>query len=173
MTILCDTQIKRLCENGLVSPYDESLVGPASLDVRLGETIKIPKEDARGLDTISIAHHTPGYPYWLKGFTLGHTAETFWVPDTLCAFFALKSGRGREGISHALSGFCDPGWRGSKLTLELHPLTMHPNIPAVWPGMRIGQLVFMRMDQEPETSYSECGHYNNDSTVMESKGYFD
>lgn len=173
MTILCDTQIKHLCEQGLVSPYDPSLVGPASLDVRLGETIKVPKENTRGFDVISIADYTFDNPYWLKGFTLGHTKETFNIPNSLCAFFSLKSSRGREGISHALSGFCDPGWNGSKLTLELHALTLPPNLPAIWPGMRIGQIVFMCMDKEPETSYSQCGHYNNDATVMESKGYFD
>ena len=34
--ILCDTEIRALCEQGLVTPYDPALVNPASLDVRLG-----------------------------------------------------------------------------------------------------------------------------------------
>ena len=170
MTVLCDTQIEALCERGLVTPYDKSLVGPASLDVRLGETIKIEKRDKKGFHSCSIADYTASNPYKLDGFTLGHTLETFFLPDNICAFFALKSSRGREGISHALSGFCDPGWNNSKLTLELHTLLAY-DCPSIWPGMRIGQLVFMRMEMRPRISYSICGHYNNDQTVMESKGY--
>jgi dCTP deaminase len=37
--ILCDSKIRALCAEGLVTPYDPALVNPASLDVRLGENI--------------------------------------------------------------------------------------------------------------------------------------
>jgi len=171
MTVLCDQEIEKLCEEGLVDPYEKSLIGPASLDVRLGETIKTEEPGTKNFITSSIAHYTPENPYRLDGFTLGHTLETFFIPDHICAFFALKSSRGREGVSHALSGFCDPGWNNSKLTLELHSL-LRFSCPEIWPGMRIGQLVFIRMSMHPKVSYSVCGHYNNDQTVMSSKGYF-
>lgn len=44
--ILADHQIKELCENGLVEPYDETLVNPSSLDVRLGFTAMKDKSDS-------------------------------------------------------------------------------------------------------------------------------
>jgi deoxycytidine triphosphate deaminase len=172
MTVLSDSRIKYYCRHGLVSPYDERLVGPASLDVRLGDNLKIEDPSGNGLTTLSISDKNKENPYHLSGFTLGHTLETFRIPDNLCAFFILKSARGREGISHALSGFADPGWENSRLTLELHRL-LRFSCPHIWPGMRIGQFVFMEMSDIPEKSYREVGHYNNDLTVMESKGYFD
>lgn len=172
MTILCDHEIKFYCARGLVEPYDEHLVGPASLDVRLGSTIKIENSNEKGFRAVSISGSSKENPYHLDGFTLGHTLEKFFIPEELCAFFALKSGRGREGISHALSGFVDPGWVNSRLTLELHSLLRFSR-PEIWPGMRIGQLVFFRMSSRPTKSYKDVGHYCNDDSVAESKGYFD
>jgi dCTP deaminase len=67
-----------------------------------------------------------------------------------------------------MAGYCDPGWSGSKLTLELqNARSMHP--VAIWPGMRIGQIVFHRMSQTPAKDYSVTGQYNNDPTVTASK----
>jgi dCTP deaminase len=34
--VLIDYQIRKLCEEGFVTPYDESLVNPSSLDIRIG-----------------------------------------------------------------------------------------------------------------------------------------
>jgi dCTP deaminase len=102
-------------------------------------------------------------------FILAHTIELFNIPDTLCAFFALKSSRGREGISHVLAGFCDAGWNNSRLTLELHSVRQYHSIP-IWHGMSIGQMIFGDMSQVPEKSYSLVGRYNNCPTVEPSKG---
>jgi len=170
--ILADHQIRDLCqEEGMVTPYDESLLNPASLDVRLGRLILVEVEHAEKLQPIDISHHTETDPYWLAPgeFVLAETQETFNLPENVAAQFILKSSRGREGYSHALCGYCDPGWHGSKLTLELHSLRRFHSLP-LYPGMKIGQIVFSLMSDQPERSYAVTGRYNEDRCVTASKG---
>ena len=170
--LLADHQIRELClTRGMVVPYNEELLNPASLDVMLGDHLMVEVEHTPELQLLSIEHCTQDNPYWLtpQEFVLAQTSETFHLPDDICAQFILKSSRGREGLSHALCGYCDAGWHGSKLTLELHSLRRSHSVP-LYPGLKIGQLVFYRMDHAPERSYAVTGRYNADSTVTASKG---
>jgi dCTP deaminase len=171
MSFLHDSQIRKLCKDGMVEDYLDEYVGPCSLDVRLGEKIMVETPDSQDLVRFSIRGTTKQNPYLLKPqqFILAHTVELFNIPDTLCAFFALKSSRGREGISHVLAGFCDAGWRNSRLTLELHSVRQYHSIP-IWHNMPIGQMVFGTMVAPPHKSYSLVGRYNNCDTVEPSKG---
>jgi dCTP deaminase len=155
----------------MVTPFDPALINPASLDVRLGGTLLI--ESAQGPEMVPypLHHHSEAEPYWLQPgqFVLAQTVETFHLPPTVAAQFMLKSSRAREGLEHLMAGYCDPGWSGSVLTLELHnSRQLHP-VP-LWPGMKIGQMVFHRMDATPLRSYALTGRYNGDATVMASKG---
>lgn len=168
--ILCDTEIRALCEEGLVDPYDPALVNPASLDVRLGENILVEAEFTSHMQPRSIARFTEEYPFLLQPqeFILAETVETFFLPSFIAGQFALKSSRARSGIEHLMAGYCDPGWQGSKLTLELqNARAIHP--VALWPGMRIGQIVFHRMSATPAEDYSIVGHYNFDRKVTAAK----
>ena len=168
--ILCDTEIRALCEQGLVTPYDPALVNPASLDVRLGCDLLVEVAEWPTMIPVDISWHTESEPFYLQPheFVLACTEETFYLPTNIAGQFALKSSRARSGIEHLMAGYCDPGWSGSKLTLELqNARAMHP--VAIWPGMRIGQIVFHRMSQTPAQDYSVTGHYNFDSTVTASK----
>ena len=99
-------------------------------------------------------------------FCLAETLELFNLPDDICSTFLLKSSRAREGYGHMLAGFADPGWHGSRLTLELKNERLHHPLP-LYPGLKIGQMVFHRMTP-PLRSYRETGHYNNHLTVMPS-----
>ncbi len=168
--ILCDTEIRALCEEGLVSPYDPVLVNPASLDVRLGLELMVEVEEYPDLIPIDITGHTQANPFWLRPgeFVLGCTLETFFLPSDVAAQFALKSTRARQGIEHLMAGYCDPGWSGSKLTLELQNARKLHAV-ALWPEMKIGQLVFHRMSRVPARDYSVTGHYNNDLSVQRAK----
>jgi dCTP deaminase len=170
MGILCDTEIRALCAEGLVDPYDPALVNPASLDVRLGENILVEAEFTPEMQPRSIARFTQEYPFLLQPqeFILAETVETFFLPSFLAGQFALKSSRARSGIEHLMAGYCDPGWQGSKLTLELqNARSLHP--VALWPGMRIGQIVFHAMSARPAEDYSIVGHYNFDQKVTAAK----
>jgi dCTP deaminase len=171
MTILPDWQITARCEGGMVTPFDPELINPASLDVRLGDTLLI--ESAQGPEMVPypLGGHTQENPYLLVPgqFVLAHTIETFDLPDDIAAQFMLKSSRARSGLEHLMAGYCDPGWHGSVLTLELHnSRQLHP-VP-LWPGMRIGQMVFHQMAATPQRSYAVVGRYNGDSTVQASRG---
>jgi dCTP deaminase len=172
MSVLCDWEIKSLCYGGAMEDWSEDLINPASLDVRLGSGLMIEIAGQKDLLHVDISNRTEKNPYRLTPgeFCLAETHETFKkIPDHVCAQFALKSSRAREGYENLLAGWIDPGFRDSKLTLELVNVRRHYDLP-LYPGLRIGQIVFMRMSEVPVNSYSETGRYNGDATVQGSKG---
>jgi dCTP deaminase len=171
--LLADHQIRELClTRGMVVPYNEELLNPASLDVTLGTTLLVEVEHTPELQPLDISLHTQEQPYYLAPgeFVLAQTREMFNIPDDICAQFILKSSRAREGIEHLLAGFADAGFNNSVLTLELQNARRLHSV-AIWPGMKIGQLVFMAMLAAPDVSYAVKGNYNGDKTVMASRGH--
>lgn len=169
--ILSDWEIVLQCERGMVRPFTPELVNPASLDVRLGSNLMVEVEHTDQLQLQSIEHTTQEHPYWLLPgeFVLAETVETFHLPSDIAAQFMLKSSRARSGLEHLMAGYCDPGWHGSKLTLELHNSRRLHSVP-IWYGMKIGQMVFHFMSSEPERDYAITGRYNGDQRVQESRG---
>jgi dCTP deaminase len=167
MTILCDYEIKALCTDGMVQNYEQDLINPASLDLRLGDTIMIESAEDLDMRPLSIAGRTAENPYELKPgqFVLAQTIEVFNMPENIAGLFFLKSSRAREGYENLHAGYADPGWHGSVLTLELKNSRQLLPLP-LYPGMKIGQMVFFRMSQQPVISYSEVGHYNQHGSVM-------
>jgi dCTP deaminase len=91
------------------------------------------------------------------------------LPDYVAGVFCLKSSRARDGWDHAEAGFCDPGWYGSRLTMELKNSRRLNALP-IWPGMRIGQMKFLLVSGTPERTYAQTGRYNADLGVTASKG---
>jgi len=163
MTILCDLEIRELCEQQqMVWPFRPELLNPASLDLTLGNEIMIEVADQRDLVRMDISERTEEDPYWMlpNEFCLAETVEQFNLPNTISAQFVLKSSRARAGYNHMLAGWCDPGWNNSKLTLELKNNLRHHRLP-LHPGLKIGQMVFHRMSSTPARSYAVTGHYNN------------
>lgn len=170
--ILCDWQIRARCEGGMITPFDPSLLNPASIDVRLGQYIKIEQSGTSELLMVDLdAHFTQDRPFYMRPgqFILAETIETFSLPDDIAAQFMLKSSRAREGLEHLMAGYCDPGWHGSKLTMELHNSRQLADLP-LWPGMKIGQMVFHQMSAAPVQNYAKTGRYNNHAIVQESLG---
>jgi dCTP deaminase len=168
--VLCDYEIHNLARRGLVSPFQAELVNPASLDVRLGENLLVEEPKVPALLPLSIAGHTQKKPFMLQPhqFVLAETVEEFHFPDCVAGQLALKSSRAREGIEHLLAGYIDPGYKG-RLTLELqNARSLHA--VALWPGMRIAQIVFHKMSMLPGKSYSVTGRYHGDTAVQGSKG---
>jgi dCTP deaminase len=171
MTVLCDWEIKNLCEAGMIEGYAEDLINPASLDVRLGGRLMIEVADTKDFVNVDISHRTSKNPYRLMPgeFCLAETEEIFNIPDSISAQFVLKSSRAREGYENLLAGWIDPGFSGSRLTLELVNARRHWDLP-LYPGMKIGQIVFFGMSSIPINSYSKVGRYNGDLRVSASKG---
>ena len=166
MAILSDHEIHNLATRRLlVEPYHQELVNPASLDVRLGENLLVELPTTTSLVPYSIAGHSKEKPFMLQPheFVLAETLEEFRLPDCIAGQLALKSSRAREGIEHLLAGYIDPGYKG-RLTLELqNARRLHP-LP-LYPGLKIGQIIFFEMSAKPIKSYAVTGHYNNDLTV--------
>lgn len=74
---------------------------------------------------------------------------------------------GRTFLGHMMAGWCDAGWNGSVLTLELKNETQYHEIE-IPVGVRIGQMIFFPHDAVPdEASYATRGRYNGDT---ETKG---
>jgi len=164
MSILCDREIRNA---GMVEGYDPALINPASLDLRLGGTIMIESAEDLNMRPLSIADRTADDPYWLRPgqFILAETIERFNMPEDVAGLFFLKSSRAREGYEHSHAGYADPGWHGSVLTLELKNARQILPLP-LYPGLKIGQVVFIRMSAMPELSYAVTGHYNGHDSVM-------
>jgi len=161
--VLSDRTIKEEIAAGrlVFDPYDESLVQPSSVDIRVDRRFRVfhnynypyidvrqPMEDLTGLVEV-----TDDEPFVLHPgeFVLGQTLERVKLPDDLVARLEGKSSLGRLGlVIHSTAGFVDPGFEGN-LTLELSNLA---NLPiTIYHGMPIGQISFMRMDGPVENPY--------------------
>lgn len=180
MGILCDSQIIDLARHhGLVEPFDETLVNPASLDLRIVGALREPHPvwsymsamDMKAKIVDGSIEHLPrwGDPiefdtYWLmppgKGtsFVLCSSLEVVNLPPGLAALLFSKSSVGRIGLEHLHAGYGDPGWRDSQWTWELHNV-------APWPikleaGKPLMQQVMIRMDKQPDRDYRQTGRYN-------------
>ena len=166
MSTIVDWQIRELCRSsGLVEPFDVEMVNPASIDVTIGDHIKVENDHGEFTD-VNIKNQDFYMPP--GAFILAHTAEYVRIPNNFECVFQLKSSRGREGYEHALAGYIDAGFHG-RITLELSNLRRFKELP-LRAGMRIGQLRFSRLDNLPMRPYSVTGRYHNATTVEESKG---
>ena len=168
MAVLCDWEIRARCEKSeMVVPFNPELLNPASLDVLLGDHLMVESIYSPELVRVDISHRTEDDPFLLQSgeFCLAETLELFNLPDDISCQFVLKSSRARSGLNHLLAGWCDPGWHGSRLTLELKNERVHHALP-LFPGLKIGQMVFHVMSNVPLKSYAETGHYNNHLRVM-------
>lgn len=152
--ILVDHELKEIGKD-IIFPFDEDLVNPSSVDIRLGHIILI--DDSGGFKEKNILETTKESPFLIppNGFVLACTYEYFHIPLNYAADLKLKSSRAREGLGHALSGHVDNAFSGS-LTLELKNYSMY-NPVAIYFKQRIGQLLLHRTDT-PDKGY-ENGRY--------------
>ena len=171
--ILSDTEIQDLIRHeSMVQDYDPELINPASLDLRLGNLIMLESVQGHQMIPLDISHYTIEHPYELVPgqFILAQTIETFNMPEDIAGLFFLKSSRAREGYENLHAGYADPGWHGSSLTLELKNARQLQPLP-IYPGLKIGQMVFWRMSQRPAISYAVTGSYNGDKLATASKQF--
>lgn len=177
--LLVDYQIRARASSGMVLPFIDEHVNPASLDVTLGNTLLVETAESADLVPVDLGLYDQDWPYHLPpgGFCLAETRESFALPVDTCAQFVLKSSRAREGIDHLNAGWCDCGWglsvdgedRRSVLTMELKNVRQLHSV-RLWPGMKIGQMKFVALDTPPLESYAIKGRYNGDMQVTSSKG---
>jgi dCTP deaminase len=166
--LLSDRDIKSEVKAGRVvlEPYDEGMVQPSSIDVRLDRFFRVfenhryphidPAEEQPDLTRL---FEPPGdEPFILHPgeFVLASTYEAVTLPDDVAARLEGKSSLGRLGLlTHSTAGFIDPGFTGH-VTLELSNVATLPI--QLWPGMKSGQLGFFRLSSPSENPYGSPVH---------------
>lgn len=180
--VLSDRSIREAIENGRIGiePYEESMVQPSSVDLRIGSYFRVfrnnrrrcidVREPAEGLTELLEAG--PEDPFILHPgeFVLGATLETVTLGDDLVARLEGKSSLGRLGLLiHSTAGFIDPGFSGT-ITLELSNVATLPI--TLYPGMSIGQISFLQMTTPADNPYGSdrlASKYKGQQEPTESK----
>lgn len=188
--IITFKELNKLVDAGVVEDVGLGNVNVASIDVRLADTIYVerlpePGQVAKAVD-VSKGESLPmverriqdygakdkdgSYYDLMPGeFILAATIEKFNMPMDISAEYMLKSTLARNGLEHLAARWCDAGWHGSNLTLELvnvsryHPIRLRVD-------MGIGQMVFHRHAKEKwSTGYGCRGQYNEDNGATPGK----
>lgn len=163
MTVLPDYEIVRLGETGGIDPFRPEHVQPASYDITLGETFRVFLPHRTELvdlaDPDTWAHLSEekrvrigkSFTLGVGQFALGRTEEIFKVHDDTVVRLEGKSTIARLAMAiHVTGGFIDPGFEGT-ITLEF--VNLLPVPIRMWPGHKIGQVCFMRMDGPAKIPY--------------------
>ena len=144
-----------------LAPYDEAMVQPSSIDVRLDRYFRVFAnhrythiDPAIAQDDLTELLEPDGdEPFVLHPgeFVLGSTLEVITLGDDLAARLEGKSSLGRLGLlTHSTAGFIDPGFSGH-VTLELSNVA---NLPIkLYPGMKIGQICVLELSSPAEHPY--------------------
>lgn len=161
--ILSDRSLREQIAAGriLIEPFDDTLVQPSSVDVRISNLFRVFRNHTAGvidvkLDTRDMTElieipHDGVFMLHPGEFVLGSTLERIAVPDDLVARIEGKSSLGRLGLLiHSTAGFIDAGFDGH-VTLELANVASLPI--TLYPGMKIGQVSFMHMTTPAERPY--------------------
>jgi dCTP deaminase len=164
--LLSDRDLRAEIASGRVrlEPYDEAMVQPSSVDVRLDKYFRLfdnhkypfidPAEDQPDLTRLIEIERDEPFILHPGEFVLGSTFEVVTMPDDLAARLEGKSSLGRLGLlTHSTAGFIDPGFSGH-VTLELSNVATLPI--KLWPGMRVGQLCFFRLSSPTENPYGSA-----------------
>ncbi|MBI1758504.1 MAG: dCTP deaminase [Actinobacteria bacterium] len=161
--LLPDRDIKKEVGQGrlVLVPYDEALVQPSSIDLRLDRYFRVfdntkythidPAQQQDDLTTLVEPDGDDPFVLHPGEFVLASTLEIVTLPDDLAGRIEGKSSLGRLGLlTHSTAGWIDPGFTGH-ITLELSNVA---NLPiTLWPGMKIGQLCLFRLSSPAEHPY--------------------
>jgi dCTP deaminase len=161
--LLSDRDLKAALAEGRLglSPYDEAMIQPSSVDVRLDRYFRVFAnhrythiDPAVAQDDLTELLEPEGEePFILHPgeFVLGSTLEVITLGNDLAARLEGKSSLGRLGLlTHSTAGFIDPGFSGH-VTLELSNVA---NLPIkLYPGMKIGQICVLPLTSPAEHPY--------------------
>ena len=161
--VLSDRSIREELDRGgiAIEPLGAGALQPSSVDLRVDRYFRVFRNDTTPYidpkqpqeDLTELVEVADGDAFILHPgeFVLGSTLERVSLGTDLVARLEGKSSLGRLGLLiHSTAGFVDAGWDGH-LTLELSNVA---NLPiAIYPGMKIGQISFLRMSSEAEQPY--------------------
>lgn len=180
MSLLSHEELLDLVEDEVITNVTTASINSSSIDLTLGSKILYEKPRVLAEHPARVVFLKEREPLELEEFDmnsgakfllypgqfiLAQTEQVFNLPNNISAEYKLKSSMARVGLEHLNAGWCDAGWHGSVLTLELKNMTQDHTI-VLEKGVPIGQVVFFRHAPVPyEKSYAKRGRYNNDKTV--------
>jgi dCTP deaminase len=161
--LLSDGDLKKAIAEGRLglSPFDEAMVQPSSIDVRLDRFFRVfanhrythidPAQQQDDLTELVEVADDDAFLLHPGEFVLGSTLEVITLADDLASRLEGKSSLGRLGLlTHSTAGFIDPGFSGH-VTLELSNVA---NLPIkLYPGMKIGQICVLPLTSRSEHPY--------------------
>ena len=164
--LLSDRDIRSEIQSGRVAvePFDEAMIQPSSVDVRLDKFFRVfenhkysvidPSIEQAELTREVIAEDDEAFILHPGEFVLASTYEVITLPDDIAGRLEGKSSLGRLGLlTHSTAGFIDPGFSGH-ITLELSNVA---NLPVkLYPGMKIGQLCLITLSSPAEHPYGSA-----------------
>ena len=168
--LLSDRDIRSEIQSGRVAvePFDEAMIQPSSVDVRLDKFFRVfenhkysvidPSIEQAELTREVIAEDDEAFILHPGEFVLASTYEIITLPDDIAGRLEGKSSLGRLGLlTHSTAGFIDPGFSGH-ITLELSNVA---NLPVkLYPGMKIGQLCLIKLSSPAEHPYGSAQYLN-------------
>jgi dCTP deaminase len=177
--ILNDRELKELLEKKelIIEPLEEHQIQPSSIDFRLGNDFLVYTDSIDILDVKDNSYHEKldkvvvgeeGFVIQPKQFVLATTVEYLKLPDYITAFVEGRSSLGRLGLFIENAGWVDAGFEGT-ITLEFFNANSRPI--KIYPGMRICQLVFAKMNSPAEKPYR--GKYQGQKGTTASRIYLD
>ena len=164
--LLSDRDIRKeiSAKRVVVEPFDEGMIQPSSVDVRLDRYFRVFENHKysvidpsieQGELTREVEVGPKDYFILHPGeFVLASTYEVITLPDDIAGRLEGKSSLGRLGLlTHSTAGFIDPGFSGH-ITLELSNVA---NLPVkLFPGMKIGQLCLIKLSSPAEHPYGSA-----------------
>jgi len=143
-----------------------SSFGGASVDLTLGDEIRVFNTSRCAFIDYRLIREDPNYlpavtdplrvsqdaPLILHPGKVIICSTTEWVeiPSDLCGELQGRSSLARIGVLPHTAGKIDPGWKG-KLTLEVSNVSEIP--VALYPGVRICQILFHELSSPADLSY--------------------
>ena len=164
--ILSDRTIREELDAGriVIDPLLPKSIQPSSVDLHIDRYFRVFRNHTMGhidvkqnledlTELVEIAEEDT-FMLHPGEFVLGSTLERVALPTDLVARLEGKSSLGRLGLLiHSTAGFVDAGWDG-QLTLELSNVA---NLPiTLYPGMKIGQISFIRMTTPADVPYGSA-----------------
>lgn len=154
MGVLSGRQIKEMVKTGVlkIDSFDDALISPASLDLRIGNKILASPTSPEKLGmAVDLTKNKPQYEI-LSGQMVGVISlEKLYLPLDICGRFGIRSSLARKGINAFGGVQLDPGFRG-KLSLNL--LNVGPEPITIKLGEPLFSVEFSRLEEPADAGYS-------------------
>ncbi len=170
MGVLTREEILKEIRRGTIEiePFEESQVGPGSVDLHLGSEFRVFKklrnacvvEDNISIEDLTERLETEESFTLMPGETvLGITHERVKLPTNICGWLEGRSRFARMGlVIHMTAGFVQPGINNRQV-LEIGNLAPFPLV--LKPGVRVCQMILERT--EGKASYQ--GRFKNQNRL--------